>query len=216
MSEKAETKSSAVFAGFAGGLLLLAAAFTMDLWGKTEPLPPIPPTDPVFTNTAPVRVSAALLIKSDADSSGLDCYACHDEKKPPPKLTLDANNHVTLPKEHDDLVMAHGRNNRNDNCYNCHDPEHLNKLKTRDGRLLDWEQVTLLCASCHGPTYRDWEIGIHGRPSGYWDRASGAVTKLECNSCHTPHAPAFASLKPAPAPHPLRKATTTHESRTEL
>jgi hypothetical protein len=122
-------------------------------------------------------------------------------------LHIDSSNHVTLPEEHNDLVMQHGRQNRNDNCFNCHDPNNLDKLKTKDGRLLTWEQSTLLCACCHGPTYRDWEIGIHGRTSGFWERSFGPAARLECASCHHPHAPEFGALPPAPAPRRLHNGT---------
>jgi mono/diheme cytochrome c family protein len=110
--------------------------------------------------------------------------------------------------------MRHGRNARNDNCFNCHDPEGLDTLKTRDGRKLAITDSTLLCANCHGPTYRDWEAGIHGRTSGHWDRQLGSITRQDCVSCHDPHAPAFPFLKPAPGPHPLHPAAPTSHEKT--
>jgi hypothetical protein len=186
----------------AGAFLALGAAFLLNLWGRPTATPALPLVDPRFTNTAPVRLSAAELIKSGGDASGLDCYACHERNKPP-QVKLDTNGNVLLPKEHEDLVMRHGRNNLNNHCFNCHDSEKLDQLKTRDGKRLTWEQTTKLCASCHGPTYRDWEAGIHGRPSGYWDRKLGPQTKVECASCHHPHSPAFPAQNPAPAPYAL-------------
>ncbi|MEW6161513.1 MAG: cytochrome c3 family protein [Verrucomicrobiota bacterium] len=198
----ADAKTALVLAGWAGVFLGAAAAFRADLWGRPEPLPAIPLVDPAFTNTTTVRLSAAELIKSGEDTSGFDCYACHD-KKEPPDLHIDAQGLVVLPKEHEDLVMRHGRSNRNMNCYNCHDRDNLDKLKTRDGKLFSFEESTQLCASCHGPTYRDWEIGVHGRVSGYWNRDLGSASRKECASCHHPHAPAFPEVKPAPGPHPL-------------
>ena len=164
--------------------------------------PSLTPVDPQFTNTATVRLSAAELIRTGGDTSGLTCYACHDTKKEV-KLHLDTNGNVILPEEHKDLVMRHGRNLRNNQCFNCHDADNLELLQTRDGRQLKMEESTKLCASCHGPTYRDWEAGIHGRLSGYWNQQQGAVTRQDCTSCHDPHAPAFPSMKPGPGPHPL-------------
>jgi predicted CXXCH cytochrome family protein len=99
--------------------------------------------------------------------------------------------------------MAHGRNARNEDCYNCHDRDQLNQLHTPDGQKLTFEQATLLCASCHGPTYRDWMAGAHGRTSGFWDQKAGATSRQECASCHDPHAPAFTGLIPMPGPHQL-------------
>ena len=201
----ADKKTSIVLAGWTMVCLALTGAFLLNLWGRPVPLPALPVVDPGFTNTATVRLSAAELIRSGGDASGLDCYACHEKTKPP-QLHFGTNNIVLLPKEHEDLVMRHGRNNRNDHCFNCHDPENLDMLKTRDGLKLKITESTKLCASCHGPTYRDWEAGIHGRTSGYWDRKLGPISRVECASCHDPHAPAFPSMKPGPKPHPLHPA----------
>ncbi|MFN7141440.1 MAG: cytochrome c3 family protein, partial [Limisphaerales bacterium] len=139
------------------------------------------------------------LIRTGGDTSGFDCYACHDRGKKI-ELKFDELGIVIPPEDHDDMVFKHGRHGRNDNCLNCHDANNLDKLRTRDGLQLKFDQSNLLCASCHGPTYRDWEIGIHGRTSGYWDRTRGEATRLDCTSCHDPHAPAFPKLKPAPGP----------------
>ena len=208
----ATVKSSAVFAGLTVLFLALAAAFMLELWGRPLTVAKIPPTDPEFTNTATVRMSAAELVRTDGDTSGFTCYACHDEKKRV-ELHLDANGKVILPKEHEDIVMRHGRNNRNDHCFNCHDQTKLDALKARDGQQLKIVESTLLCASCHGPTYRDWEAGIHGRTSGHWDRKLGTTTRQDCVSCHNPHAPAFPSMKPGPAPHPRYWIPTTETNK---
>jgi len=181
----------------------LAAAFLLNWWGRLAPLPPIPPVAPQFTNTATVRTNLAELIRLKADLSDFDCYGCHDRKKPPP-LRYDTNHNLVIPKEHDDIVMGHGQHNRNNNCFNCHNETNLVMLQTRDGRDLKMEESTPLCGSCHGPTYRDWEAGVHGRTSGYWERELGPIDRKGCVACHNPHKPAFPSVKPAPGPHPLR------------
>ncbi|MBI3849852.1 MAG: hypothetical protein HY298_06120 [Verrucomicrobia bacterium] len=201
----ADTKTAAVLIASAVLFLALAAAFQRDLWGRPAALPAIPLVDPAFTNPAPTRVSAAELKQTGGDTSGLECNTCHELNKPV-TLKFDAKGQVILPKEHDDLVMHHGRNDRNNNCFNCHNPLNREELMTKDGHKLKIEESTRLCASCHGPTYRDWELGVHGRMSGYWDRALGPFTRLDCVSCHHPHAPIFASRPPAPGPHPLRPA----------
>ena len=199
---------STVLWGFTGLFAVLTGAFAFQWWGKPAPVEPAPAVDPAFTNVATVRVSAGDLIKSGGDASGLDCYACHDKAKPP-SLQFDAKNNIVLPKEHQDLVMRHGRNGRNENCFNCHDQNNLDRLKTRDGHILKWEESTQLCASCHGPTYRDWEAGIHGRTSGEWNPKSSARTRQQCASCHSPHNPEFPSMNPAPPPRPLRSNSGT-------
>jgi len=195
-------KTVVVLSCLASVFLALAVGFRLDLWGRVQPLEELPLVDPAFTNTASMRQSVGQLLEAGADPSDWDCYICHEEGKPP-VLTFGTNNIIVLPEEHSDLRMRHGRRNRNDNCYNCHDPANLTKLKTRDGHLLELKDSTALCASCHGPTQRDWELGVHGRRSGYWDLELGDVTLLRCASCHDPHAPAIAPLEPAPAPHRL-------------
>jgi len=198
----ADSKASIVLVALAAAFLALIEVFRSDLWGHPEPLREVPLVDAAFTNTMTVRTNAAELIRQNGDTSGQDCYACHDKAKPP-QVKVDEQGSVVLPEEHNDLVMQHGRNKRNDHCYNCHDPANLDHLLTRDGHRFKLVESSRLCASCHGPTYRDWEIGIHGRVSGHWDRKQGPVTKQDCTACHDPHSPAFPSIKPAPGPHPL-------------
>ena len=185
--------------------ILLAAAFYFDLWGHTPSLPNIPLVDPIFTKTSTVRESGAELVRTGGDASGLDCYACHDRKKQV-VLKFDAEQRIILAEEHNDLVMGHGTHNRNNNCFNCHNEVNLELLQTRDGRELKLIESTPLCGSCHGPTYRDWEAGVHGRTGGFWDSKSGVLTRQMCVSCHDPHSPKFPPQKPAPGPHGLRSS----------
>lgn len=188
----------------------LAAAFLADLWGRPAGLAPIPLADPQFTNTATVRVSGAELERTGGDTSGLGCYTCHDKKKPI-VLNLDAERNILLSEAHKDLTLKHGRHNRNNICFNCHDESNLELLQTRDGRELKLLDSSPLCGSCHGPTYRDWEAGAHGRISGLWARTPGNFQRQDCVSCHDPHSPKFPPQKPAPRPHPLRPNDTTGE-----
>jgi hypothetical protein len=200
---KARSRNSFVLAVLSVVFVLLAVAFYLELWGRTPVLSAIPPVDPAFTNTTTVRLSGAELVRTGGDASGLDCYACHDRKKQV-VLKFDAEKRIILPEEHNDLVMAHGTHNRNNNCFNCHDEGNLELLQTRDGRELKLLESTPLCGSCHGPTYRDWEAGVHGRTSGFWDPKVGLLTRQACVSCHDPHSPKFPPQKPAPGPHTLR------------
>jgi len=140
---------------------------------------------------------------SDLIFSMRNCASCHAAGKPV-KLEVDAKGNTVIPPAHaGDLVMAHGQNSRNSACFNCHDPNKLDQLVTRDGTKLKLTEATPLCASCHGPTYRDWEAGIHGRTTGFWNRQLGASERLGCASCHDPHAPAFPKMIPLPGPRPL-------------
>jgi formate-dependent nitrite reductase cytochrome c552 subunit len=188
------------------GFLALAAGFLSKSWGRPPALSPIPLVDPAFLDTATVRESYAELVRKGGDISEFDCYACHEKNKPP-QLRYDDEHNLVIPKEHEEIAMGHGRHNRNNNCYNCHDENNLERLQTRDGRELKFADSPTLCGSCHGPTYRDWEAGVHGRTSGNWNRALGEFKRQDCVDCHDPHSPKFPPRKPAPAPHALREVT---------
>ncbi len=209
---KSDSKTFRVLAGLVVLFLALGGAFLLDVWGHTGRRPLIPLVATNFISTAAVRMSAAELIASGGDASGLECYACHEKNKPL-KLTFDAENNVILAKEHDDIVMGHGRHKRNNNCFNCHDETNLEFLQTRDGHQVKLVDSPALCGSCHGPTYRDWEAGVHGRTSGYWKRDLGPIDRKVCTSCHDPHSPAFPSREPAPGPHPLHPLTSASLER---
>jgi len=232
------TKTGLAAKGVAILFLTLTAVLLSDIWGTPASSPSIKPADPVFTNTATIRISAKELFEMEADTSGMDCGACH-EPGSPPEIKRDADSNVILPPAHVDLVysrmncaachreseakelewdddgntivpaahrhefLQHGFNKQNNDCYNCHDKQNLAQLKLRDGRTLNLTESTLLCAGCHGPTYRDWNAGIHGRTSGYWRAESGSRDRKGCTSCHDPHSPTFPKMIPAPAPNPL-------------
>jgi formate-dependent nitrite reductase cytochrome c552 subunit len=105
--------------------------------------------------------------------------------------------------EHDYITFVHGPTHDNNYCFNCHDYDQMNRLRTRH-QTLTFEESNLLCASCHGTTYRDWLADAHGRTSGYWNLSMGERTRLDCTECHDPHDTRFPSLKPAPGPHSLQ------------
>jgi hypothetical protein len=195
-------KSSAVLRTVMFLFACLAIVFWLDHSGWTAG-PGIPLVDTNFLSTATVRRSYADLARAKEDLSDFDCYTCHEKGKPP-TLRFDTNQNIVLPKEHSNIVMGHGSHNRNNNCFNCHNETNLERLQTRDGRELKFSDSPQLCGSCHGPTYRDWEAGVHGRISGYWDPNLGAVDRKQCVNCHNPHTPKFPGRKPAPGPHPLR------------
>lgn len=106
--------------------------------------------------------------------------------------------------QHRHVVLDHGIN---DKCHNCHDVRDMNRLVLRDGSSISFSDVPELCRKCHGPTYHDWEHGIHGRINGHWDAGRGEQHKLRCIECHDPHRPrhpAMDPLAPLPGPHTLR------------
>jgi len=195
---------------FLGGLTIaffaLAGLFTKNLWGHLPPRQNIPLVDKKFLETTPWRQTYADLVKAKEDLSDYDCYGCHEKNKAPP-IRYDANQKIIIPKEHSDIVMGHGSHDRNNNCFNCHNEQNLLTLQVRDGREVKFDNIPPLCGSCHGPTYRDWEAGAHGRISGKWNHANEAdFTRLSCANCHNPHAPKIPTREPAPGPHLLRES----------
>jgi len=126
-----------------------------------------------------------------------NCMECH-------KL-LKARWHYDRPLvEHRDVKLQHGNNRF---CLNCHHPTNRNAFVDYDGSEIQQADVVLLCAKCHGPTYRDWQAGVHGRQNGHWNREMGQRTKLRCIQCHDPHSPKFQSMPPlAPLRYPSRAA----------
>ena len=126
------------------------------------------------------------------------CMSCHRMFPPrdiPPGTRLLQHTHVEL---------QHGINDR---CRNCHDVEDRNRLRLQGGKTLPYAEVVTLCSECHGPTYKDWVRGMHGRTNGYWNASLGEVKRMGCTYCHDPHkpsAPAMDPLRPMPGPHTLR------------
>jgi len=198
-----ESNTTKVLLLLSAAFALLAVAFLGNLWGRSPASPKISLVDTNFLDKATARRSYADLIKAGEDLSDFDCYACHEKGKAPP-LRFDTNQNLIIPKEHSDIVMHHGSHERNNNCFNCHDELNLELFQTRDKRELKLSNSAPLCGSCHGPTYRDWEAGVHGRTGGYWNRSLGEIDRKLCVNCHNPHSPKFPGRKPAPGPHPLR------------
>ena len=183
-------------------LFALALKFASGVGTRSARPAEISLVDTQFLDTATFRKSYAELIREKADLSDFDCYTCHEKGKPP-VLRFDAQHNLVVPKEHSDVVMKHGTHDRNNNCFNCHDEQNLELLQARDGRQIKLADSPLLCGSCHGPTYRDWEAGAHGRTGGYWDRTAGPIQRRICVDCHNPHRPKIPPRKPAPGPHLL-------------
>jgi uncharacterized CHY-type Zn-finger protein len=202
-SGRSVARTNLVLAALAVAFIGLGLLLYDNLWGHPPAPQNIPLVDRAFLEPTPWRRTYADLVKAKEDLSDYDCYGCHERNQPPP-LRFDEHQKIIVPKEHSDVVMGHGSHDRNNLCYNCHNEQNLVTLQVRDGRVVKFDEIPLLCGSCHGPTYRDWEAGAHGRTSGYWDRKRGAIERLSCANCHNPHAPKIPTRAPAPGPHPLR------------
>jgi hypothetical protein len=132
--------------------------------------------------------------------------ACHNgtyppfpETKNPRKLTLM---HTDIFP--DSLNIQHGRGATW--CLDCHHSTTRNKLVDHFGNEISFNEPQKLCGKCHGPTYRDWREGIHGKRIGEW-ASDGKKRWFVCTECHDPHDvqhgtrnSGFDQLVPEPAP----------------
>jgi hypothetical protein len=124
------------------------------------------------------------------DGSEAKCSTCHNGY---------SGNQSDAAREdaHPDITLDHGLNLL---CLNCHHRSNSDVYIYHDGSEIPAEEPTRLCAKCHGPHFRDYTLGIHGRKNGYWNAALGEQVKLDCIQCHDPHRPRFQPIKPYPPP----------------
>jgi hypothetical protein len=122
------------------------------------------------------------------------CSDCHN-------IIPSPEERYHTPTQHKEVVLRHGINN---SCFNCHHRTHRDAFVDDLGNQIPWNQPQLVCAKCHGPVYRDWQHGSHGRTNGYWDTSRGPQTRRKCIECHDPHHPPFPAMRAAPAPRTLR------------
>lgn len=199
--EYKKQQSKSLWAGiFVGpGLFLLAGWF---LWGPDiESIPEIrsAKVNPAFLTTAPRRKPLGdppVIHINGFDRTCMDCHKLFPPRENPPAKLLT----------HSHILLVHGIN---DQCRSCHDVHNRNRLVLQNGDSIPYAKVTRLCADCHGPTFRDWERGMHGRTIGYWDATKGEPLRLGCSECHDPHrprGPAMEPMAPLPPPHTLRMA----------
>lgn len=101
---------------------------------------------------------------------------------------------------HVEVKLKHGEINRD--CLNCHDAENKNSLRLMvSGEKIPFESSYKLCSQCHGNILKDWESGVHGLQTGFWN---GTKNRRTCTACHDPHTPAFKAMKPLPPPEQTR------------
>lgn len=170
-----------------GALLLLAVVLGTNLLGDGAPREDIPKLSPAYADTATVRK-----VRTEMTFDGAPCQSCHEG--------VDALQGD--PKEkgvfHEKIEIKHGRNQH---CFNCHNRKQPADFSNFDGSPIKLKDVQLLCAKCHGTTFRDWNNGAHGRRSGHWDVSKGGPKPTVCIACHNPHWPVFKPLTAAPPPH---------------
>lgn len=181
------TVISVAFFGLAGWFFFVSPA-------GDPPLPEVTPVNPedIATEARRTLLSDPPLI--DIGGQMQSCEACHSlfETNPDRVSTL---------YQHEHIVLDHGLNDR---CLNCHSTTDRDKLVLHGDQEIGYDDVQMLCSKCHGPTFRDWERGMHGKTMGSWAADSGEQHRLKCTECHDPHAPAYPHIVPLPGPNTLR------------
>ncbi len=147
--------------------------------------------------------------------------ACHDGKYVPVPTSMEPRALAM----HQDIVpdamdLQHGRGALW--CLSCHSATQRDKLVDNFGNEISFNQPQKLCGKCHGPIYRDWRDGIHGKRIGMW-KTDGKKRWWTCTECHNPHDvqqgdrnSGFAQLRPEPAPElPKGMKNVDHEKHLE-
>lgn len=176
-----------------GVLLVLAAILWLGPWRFTSPVAAPRAVAAWVTDTTPIRGPN---LKAQIQLAGFTYYCsdCHKHFPSPPETTRSLT-------QHQNIELKHGINTR---CFNCHHLTNRDAFMDDWGREIPFDQPQLVCAKCHGPVYRDWLNGSHGRTNGYWDTTKGPQQRRKCVECHDPHQPPFPPMHPAPAPETLR------------
>ena len=164
-------------AGFLLITLMALAAFSYSLSGDSVTEKSVPPVSQTDIQVPPPPFTEGIF----------PCSECHGD--------METNPNRRQIEFHEEIVFKHDERNRW--CLDCHDAENRDKLHLASGELVDFGESYRLCGQCHGPKYRDWRAGIHGRRTGNWN---GQKDYLLCAHCHNPHSPRFVSIKPEPAP----------------
>lgn len=184
-------------------LLATAVVLGFGPWGFHSPVAPATVVASWVTDSATIRQPT---LRPELTTAGFTyrCSDCHRSISSPPETTRTLT-------QHKDIVLQHGINTR---CFNCHHRTNRDAFVDDWGREIAYDASQLVCAKCHGPVYRDWLHGAHGRTNGYWDGAVGPQERHKCVDCHDPHRPSFPPLPPAPPPDTLRMGRPpkpTHE-----
>jgi hypothetical protein len=116
------------------------------------------------------------------------CVSCHATTTPNP----ETRHGDQLRLFHQGLHFEHG----DLSCLSCHNAADYDSLRLADGMAISFADSMTLCAQCHGRQARDYERGLHGGMTGYWDLTQGPRTRHHCVHCHDPHAPAFPLVQP--------------------
>jgi hypothetical protein len=174
-------------------LLALTAVFLADPFRFHNPVAPQTVVPAWAVDVSTVR-RPSLRPEITLEGYTYRCSECHNLFPSPPETDRPLT-------QHRNIVLKHGINTR---CFNCHHLTNRDAFVDDYGREIPYDNPPILCAKCHGPVYRDWTHGSHGRTNGYWDTGKGTMERKRCIDCHDPHIPPFPPMKPAPPPNTLR------------
>jgi len=197
-------------AGSARTLWVPLVLFSFAVLFAVNPLPFDSPVSeatlvpPSAADVTPVR-QPSLEPKYEVAVFTYSCSECHKIIASPEKT------YRTL-TQHTEIKLQHGINTH---CFNCHHPTNRDAFVDDFGNEIPWTEPQLVCAKCHGPVYRDWQNGSHGRTNGYWLASEGKQTRLKCIECHDPHHPPFPSRSPEAGPDTLRMGPQEYGSHAE-
>ena len=117
------------------------------------------------------------------------CTECHD---PDDEVNTKRRK---LVDDHENINLEHDQQHRW--CLDCHNANNRDVLHLASGATVTFAESYKLCGQCHGPKYRDWKAGVHGKRTGMWN---GDKKYLLCAHCHSPHSPKFKPLAPEAPP----------------
>ena len=142
--------------------------------------PPTPAAEPTHSEALPDR-RAVVVVGRIGELQHYPCQDCHGllPTNPEPR-DLYAPHPVTL---------AHGSGRMW--CLDCHAPDDRDRLRTRAGESVSFDQAYRVCGQCHVQQQADWYARSHGSPA---DSDPAARPLYSCTHCHNAHAPA-----PAPS-----------------
>lgn len=140
----------------------------------------------------------------------MQCSGCHpgaDQAAPPQNEPRQLQMHQDIIS--DATKLQHGRGAIW--CFDCHNAANRDTLVDRRKKEVSFDESQKLCGSCHGDTYSNWRMGLHGKRTGEW-KVGGKKRWWTCTECHNPHTVQehrFNPVKPEPPPALPRGMTSS-------